>query len=132
MRCPLRSFRHRQLTQLICREFNLSRTNMWVVKVSFYTDMRSFSGKMSPCVDCYRIQADPGWWPLRMRALCYHDVVTQAFNILGVSFAIKNEDKRVESSKIHSIKYEFPIYTTHGNCSFTLLRKNIWNGCYSR
>jgi len=66
-----------------------------------------------------------------MRALCYH-VGTQAFNILEVSYAIRNEDKQIESSEIHLKKYEFPIYTTHRNCSLTLLRKNVWNGCDSR
>lgn len=133
----LRSFRHRQLTDLsrvrIIKMIHKSYQYVGGLKFFLHVYRRSFSGKISPRVDCYRIQADSSWWPLRMRAPCYH-VGTQALNILGVSYAIRNEDNQVESSKIHSKENKFPIHvhTTHPNCSSTSLRKIFWNCCYSR
>ena len=44
-----------------------------------------------------------------------------SFNILEVSYAIRNEDKQVESSEIHSKEYGFPIHMTHRNCNSTAL-----------
>lgn len=68
----------------------------------------AFPAKYIPRVDCNRIQADPSWWSVKDAGtlLSRGDA---SFQYFGSFCAIRKEDKQVESSKIHSEKYEFPI-----------------------
>lgn len=123
MRCPLQSFQHRPLTDLSRVRFNLRVVSLcgWL-KVSFYTVTRSFSGKIYPMCGLQSYSS-------RSKLVVCKDAGTvlsrgdASFQYFGSFCAIRKEDKQVESSEIHSEKYEFPIYTTHRDQFYSTNKK---------